>query len=134
MGGPAGRGDDHLVAGVQQLAQDMPQDRLGAAVDDDLVQIVVEAVVAPELLLDRPLQLIGAIEGRVLRHSLVDRRMGGGANALVCLEIRLAGGEIDDVAPFLFELNGEREDMRDRRRLEAVEDLTEFGHGGGDSL
>ena len=36
MRGPAGRGDDDLVAGIQQRTHYMPQDRLGAAVDDDL--------------------------------------------------------------------------------------------------
>ena len=88
-----------------------PSTGLAPPVDDDLVQVVVETVVLLELRLNRPLQVVGAVDGRVLRLSLVDRRMGRRTHALVGLEIRLAGGEVDDVAALLFELDGQGEDM-----------------------
>jgi hypothetical protein len=71
---PAGGGDHDLVAEIAGRHDGIEDDLLAAIADQDLVQFVVEAVVALELALDRGLQRLRAVLGRVFGVAGQGRR------------------------------------------------------------
>ena len=77
---PVGRGDDHLVAGVQRGEERVEQHLLAAGGDDDLVGGVVEAVLAGELGGDGAAELGDALGRGVAGLAAVDGGLGGVAD------------------------------------------------------
>ena len=63
---PARRRDHHLVSGIAARHQGIEDDLLAAVADQDLIERVIEAVVALELALHRRLQRLRAVLRRVL--------------------------------------------------------------------
>ena len=121
VGHPVGRGDDHLVARVEGRHQGVVEHLLAARPDRDLVERVVEPVLAPELALDRLLQLRRAVDRGVLGLAPPDRLDRGRLDVLGRVEVRLPGAQADHVAPLCLELTGEVGDRDGRRRLDAPE-------------
>ena len=70
---------------------------LAAAVYDDLVRLVLDAVVAMELVGDRLAQFRDTAAGRVFGEAVGQRLRGGVLNVLRRVEVRLTGAEADDV-------------------------------------
>ena len=97
IGDPIGRRDDDLVAGVERGEHRVVEDLLAAGRDDRLGRLVVEAVLALELLGDRLAQGNDAGDRRVLGLAAAD----GGDRRLLDMvgrvEIRLAHRQADDV-------------------------------------
>ena len=91
VGDPVGRGDDHLVARVQDRLGQVVEALLAAAGDQDLVRLVLEAVVALELGDDGLLELRRAVHRRVLGEAVVDGRDGGLLDVIRGVEVRLPG-------------------------------------------
>ena len=106
IGDPEGRRDDHLVARVQGRHQGVVEHLLAAGADGDLLGLVVQAVVALELLDDRRLQLGRAVDRRVLGLAALDGGDGRLLDVVRGVEIRLAGAQADDVAAGGLELAG----------------------------
>ena len=101
---PIGRRDNHLVAGVERRDEGIVQHLLAAGADRDLRGLVVEPVLALELLDHRFLQLGDAVHVGVLRRPAVadrlDRRL---FDVVGRVEIRLAGAQPNDIAAGRFE-------------------------------
>ena len=97
IGDPARRGDDHLVARVNARHQRVVHDLLAAVGDHDLLQRIVEIVVALELALDRLLQGLDAVLRRILGlagQGRLVRRLDGVRRRR---EVGLARREADDL-------------------------------------
>jgi len=123
IGGPVGRGDDHLVAGVEGRHYRVEQDLLGAGRDRDLVERVIDAVLAAELVADRGLQFRCAVEGRVFGLAGLHGFPGGFLDVVGGVEIRLAGAEDDHRAAFALQrlsLGADLQDFRDADRRDAL--------------
>ena len=97
VGNPSRRGDDHLVTRVHARHQRVVHDLLAAVGDHDLVQRIIEIVVALELALDRLLERLLAVHRRILgvagQRRLV-RRLDGVRRRR---EVRLARRQADDL-------------------------------------
>ena len=74
---PVRRVGDDLVAGVEQRERRVEQRLLAAGADDDLVLVVLDAVVEPVAIADRAPQLRDPADRRVFREIAVDRRVRG---------------------------------------------------------
>ena len=98
IGHPVRRGDDHLVARIERRHEGVIDNLLAAAADDHLLRLVVEVIVALELVADRLAQLQRAGDGRVFRLARVDRGLCRRLDIVRRIEIRLAGAEADDIA------------------------------------
>jgi hypothetical protein len=83
---------------------------LGAAGDEDLLALVIEIAVPPELGDDGVLELGDTVDHRILGESLVDGLLGGFLDVRWGIEIRLAGAEADDIAPLGAKLGRPRRD------------------------
>ncbi len=66
IGHPIRGGNDDLVAGIEGGHQGVVDHLLAAGTDRDFLSLVVELVLAPELLDDRRLQLGHAVDGRCI--------------------------------------------------------------------
>ena len=126
---PIGRGDDDLVADVERRRHRVEDRLLAADVDGDLVEPVVEAVVASELGLDRGLQFGRAVDLGVFGLATTDRRDGGILDEIGGIEVGLARAEADDVAALALQLRRLVGDGDRRRRLDALDRGGEHGHG-----
>ena len=113
---PVGRGDEHLVAVVDEHAQRRKERLLGAAGDDDLRNIVGKAVVLEEFLRDGLAQGERARYGRIARPALVDGAMRRRADVFGRIKIRLARAEADHVLALGLERLGARIDGQRGRR------------------
>ena len=94
---PVGRGQDHLVAGVDQGPQSQVHQVLGTAAHHHLAGLVLQAVVRLHAAAYRLAQLHRAGGGGVAGHVLLD---GGNARRLDLvggIEVGLTGAEADDV-------------------------------------
>jgi hypothetical protein len=98
---------------------------LGAAGHQHLVGLVLDLVVAAELLADGLAQLEDALDGRVLGAPGADGLDRRGLDVLRRIEIRLAGAEADDVAAGALEFLGLGGHGQGRRRLDAGDPLGE---------
>jgi hypothetical protein len=79
---------------------------LAADVRHHLRTLVGEGVVACELRDYGVLQLVGAADGGVLRHPALEGLLGRGLDVGGGVEVGLARGEVDDVAPLLAQRRG----------------------------
>src|SRR5262249_6956285 len=126
---PAGRGDHHLVAGIHARHQRVVHDLLAAVGDHDLVQRIVEVVVALELALDRLLQGLDAVDRRILclagQCRLVRRFDGVPGRGEVGLTRRQAD-DLDALGAQLAYLAGHG---GRGRHLDVLEALRDFEHG-----
>ena len=114
---PAGRGQKHLVAGIEQHAQGCEDGLLRAAGDDHLRGRVVHAVVQMELFADFLAQIQRARHGRVARDARVDGEFARVVDVFRRAEVRLAGGKTDHVHALGAQLLGARvDDQRDGGR------------------
>ena len=131
---PIRRRDDHFIAGVQRRHERVVQHLLAAGANGDLARLVVEPVLALELLDDRVLELGDAVDVRVFRSlsafDRLDRRL---LDVVGRVKIRLAGTKADHVAAGQFERARLVRDGDGRRRLDALELLREKGHGNSES-
>ena len=91
IAGPVGRGDHHLVAGVQARDESVVEHMLAAIADGDLGGFVVEAVFALQLARDRGLEFRAAVGRGVFRVAGPDGGHAGVGHVLRRVEIRLAG-------------------------------------------
>ncbi len=66
---------------------------LAAAVDDDLPRLVLDAVIALELVGDRLAKLRDAAARRVLGEAVGQRLRGSVLDVLRCVEVRLTGAK-----------------------------------------
>src|SRR5581483_3395787 len=121
---------DHLVAGVQRRHERVVEHLLAAGADGDLVDTVVEVVLALELADDRRLQFRNAVDGGVLGLAVADRLDRGFLDVVRGVEIGLAGAEADHVAAGRFQLARLVGDGDRGRRLDAAERVGKEGHGG----
>ena len=106
VGNPVGRGDDALVARIQDRGADVETSLLGAGRDDDLRTLIAQAVVALELGDDRVLEFGSAVDRGIARDALsnrIDARVG---DICRCVEVGLAGAEADYVMTLRLELGG----------------------------
>jgi len=94
---PIRRGDDHFVAGLAGGIDDVEAGMFAAAVDDDLAWLVLDAVVALELVGDSLAQFRDAAARRVLGEAVGQRLRGGVLDVLRRVEVRLTGAEADDI-------------------------------------
>ena len=94
---PAGQWVITSSPGAEQHQRRVVERLLAAGGDDDVGRRVLDAVVGRVARGDRPLQLLGAGVGRVLREVGVDGRVRRGVDVRGRREVRLAGAEIDDV-------------------------------------
>ena len=111
---PVGGRDDDLVAFLAGGDDDVEAGVLAAAGDDDLRRLVVEAVLALELVGDGLAQLGDAAAGRVFGEAGGERGSGGVLDVLGGVEVRFAGAKADDVFAgglhgFGFGINGQGE-------------------------
>ena len=113
---PVGRGDEYLVAIIDQHAQSREDGQLGAAGDDDLRNIVGKAVVLEEFLRDGLAQGERARHGRIARPALVDGAMRRRADVFGRIKIRLAGAEADHIFALSLQRLGARVDGQGRGR------------------
>ena len=134
VGHPVRRRDDHLVARVEQGAAEVEDRLLGAARDQDLVALVLEAIVAAELADDRVLQLVRAVDIRVTREAAADRRDAGLGDVRRRVEIRLAGTEADDVLALGLEACRARGDGERGRGLDALDARWRGGWSRGSTV
>ena len=106
VGYPEGGGDDHLVARVDEALDHLEQALLGAGADDNLLWLVLQAIVAHQLGAD------GLLEVRVARHRgivgeiVVDGLLGGFLHHLGGVEVGLADAEADNIFALSLELAG----------------------------
>ena len=128
IGHPVGARNDDLVAVVDGGQHGVEQHLLAADADDDLVGAVVEAVVAPELVAHRLLELGRAVHLGVLRVAGANGGDGRVLHRLRRVEVRFAGAEADDVVAGRLELGGARGHGHRRRRLDAAEALGKKTH------
>ena len=113
---PAGRGQKHLVAGVEDGAERVEQALFRAVGNDDVGEFIVQTVVAQKLLLNFRAQLHGSGHGRVFGHARVQRIARGAFDIAGRVKVRLARAEADHVQPHGAQLLGARVDgQRDRR-------------------
>ena len=114
---PVRRGDDHFVAGLTGGVDGVETGVLAAAVDDDLPRLVLDAVIALELVGDRLAKLRDAAARRVLGEAVGQRLRGSVLDVLRCVEVRLTGAEADDVLALGAQFLGlGRDGQRQRRR------------------
>ena len=129
IGDPARRGDDHLVARVHARHQRVVHDLLAAVRDHDLLERVVEIVVALELALDRLLQGLHAVLRRILgvagQGGLVGRLDGVQRRG----EVGLAGRQADDLHALGAQLAHLAGHGGGGRYLDVPEALGDFEHG-----
>ena len=96
---PIGRGDHHLVARVQRRHERVEDDRLAAGRDQRLRGLVVEPVLAFELLADRLAEFGNALDRGVARLVALDRAERRLLDVVGRREVGLARAKPDDVAP-----------------------------------
>ena len=87
---PVGAGDDHLVALVQQRLERVEQRMLRAVGHHDLLRLIGQPVVAQQLVAHGLSQLHHARCGRIARHAAVQCVLGGAADVLGRVKVRLA--------------------------------------------
>ena len=116
IGHPARRGDDHLVAGVEQRAQRQEQRGLCAVGHDDLAGGIRQAVVAAQLVADCGAQLQRAGCSGVFGQAHIQRFMRGGTDILRGHKVRLACTEGNHVAAIRAHFLGFGVDRQGRRR------------------
>ena len=129
VGDPVGAGDHHLVAGVQGGEQRVVDDVLAAGADDGLRDLVVEPVLALELLDDRFAQRVDAGDRRVLGLAAADRIDRRLLDVVGRVEIRLADREADDIDARGFQLARLLGHRDGRGRLHPREGVGEKAHG-----
>ena len=98
VGEPVGGRDDHLVAGIDACHERVVNHLLAATADGDLVQFVIQRIVATELLDDGFAQLHGAVHGGVIglaRFNCANRRL---FDVIGRVEIGLTKCQRNDVA------------------------------------
>ena len=105
---PERRGDDHLVAGVDETLHHLEQALLGTRRDDDLLGLVLQAVVASELGADSLPEVGVARHRRIVREIVVDSLLGGFLHHLGSVEVRLSYRETDHIFALGFKLAGLR--------------------------
>ena len=94
---PCRRGDDDLVALVDDGEDDVADLLLGTVADHDLLGCEVQAVLTLQLLADGLAQRHVARHGRVEREVLVDGLLGGLLDVGGGVEVRFADAHVDDV-------------------------------------
>ena len=114
VGGPIGRGDDGLVAGIEQGHHQVVKAVFTPARHQDLVRGVFEAVLAPELLDHRTLEA-----GRTLDCGVLGKALGQGADGrrldvLRGVEVRLTRRQAHDILAGGLERQGTRRDGQGR--------------------
>ena len=122
---PEGTRHDDLVPLVQQRLEGVEQGVLRAVGDHDLARLVVQAVVAQELLADGLLEVHRARSGRIPRHALVQGLLCGLADVLGRIKIRLARAKAHDVQALGLHLLGLGVDLQRDRTLDI---LTALGY------
>ncbi len=91
---------DHLVAGTEERHGGVVQRLFAAGGDDDLVVLVVDAVIGAIAVADGALQLGDAGHRRVLRELLIQRRVRRVLDRGRRRKVRLAGAEVNHVDAF----------------------------------
>ena len=116
IGNPARRGDDHLVAGVEQRAQRRIDGELRAVGNDNLGRRIGQRIVAQQLVADRLPQRQRARRRGVLGQAHIQRLMRCGTDVLGRHKVRLTGAEGDDITAIGCHLLGLRVDRQGRGR------------------
>ena len=126
---PIGRGEDHLVARIERADERIVQHLLAAGADGDLRRLVVEPILALELLDDGVLELGDAVDVGVFRRPAVadrlDRRF---LDVVGRVEIGFPSAEADDIAACRFERARLVGDGDGRRRFDALELVRKESH------
>src|SRR5262245_7668992 len=125
---PVGRRDDHLVAMIDGGHEGIEQHLLATSADGDLGQLVVEPVIALELGDDRLFELGDAVNIGVFDLAAPDCGNRCFLYVRRRVEIRLAGGQADDVAALRLEGAGLGGDGDGLRRLDSVERIGKKAH------
>ena len=94
---PVRRGNDHLVAGFAAGEDGIEARLLGAVADNDLVRLVIDAIVLGELLADRRAQLGDAGARGVFGETFLQRLDRRFFDVLRCVEVGFARPEPADV-------------------------------------
>ena len=129
IGYPIGRRDDDLVARIERGEHRVVEDLLAAGRDDRLGRLVVEAVLALELLGDRLAQGNDAGDRRVFGFAAADGGDGRLLDMVGRVEIRLAHRQADDVPALVLEVARLLRHGDGRGRLYAGQDVGQKGHG-----
>ena len=103
---PERRGDDNLVARVDQALHHLEKALLGTRRDDNLLGLVLQPVVTAELLADGLAQVRVARHRRIVGEVVVDSLLGCLFHHLGSVEVRLAYRKADDIFALGFELAG----------------------------
>ena len=127
---PVGGRNDHLVAGLHRRHQRVEQHLLAAGADRDVGGADVEPVLAAEFLGDRILQLGDAVDLGIAGVAVMDGADRGLLHMRRGLEIGLADGKADDIAPGGAKVERQRRDRHRRRGRDARHPVGE-GDGRG---
>ena len=97
IGYPVGRGDDHLVAGIEQRHHQVEEALLATAGHQDLVRGITQAIIALELGDHGIFQCRGAVHGGVLGLPVMDGGNGRFLDVLGRVEVRFTGTQADNI-------------------------------------
>jgi hypothetical protein len=125
---PIGRGNDHLVAGIERGQQRIVEHLLAAAADGNLGRLVGEAILALEFLGDRPLELGDAVDGRIFGLAALNRLDRRLLDVVRRVEVGLAGAKADDVEAGRLQLARLAGNGHGRRRLDPFERAGDQSH------
>lgn len=113
---PAGRGDEHLVAGIENRAQRGEQRLLGAAGDNNFSGRVFNAIIVVKFITDLLAQIQRACDGSITGNARVDGKLACIVDVFRRAEIGFAGGKADDVHSLRAQLLGARVNRKGNRR------------------
>jgi hypothetical protein len=105
-GDPVWRGNDDIVAFLDNSGEDIEQGMLAAEVDDALRNVVCRTEVSRVLVDNRLLQFLDSADRRVLGKVLTYGPYGRLFDVFRRRKIRLAGAEVDDVDALVPQSNG----------------------------
>ena len=95
-----------MRGGVHDGVKDVGKRVLGAVAHENLRGRVVQAVFALEFVADRLAQRERAGGGRVARHTVIQRVLGGIADVFGRIKIGFASAEADHIQPLLLHFLG----------------------------
>ena len=100
VGDPVGGGDDDLVPFLEKRLGDVIDGVLRPHGDDDVLPLVLQAIVAPEFRDDGILELGGSGHRSIFRVAVVQGLLGHRLDVFRGVEVRFAGPEPHDVDSF----------------------------------